>query len=111
MTIAEFAAAVVMYRRRYSASVTRWGSTDSHSVAVGGFAGDPHTWDLGADFAYNSGPNRPLSGGHPRTPHSCPECSDFGLKIIHEDTHDHAQPDDFPAGPTFDYAGQHKAWT
>ncbi len=112
MTIADFAAAVVLYATKYGASTTRWGSTDRHSVAVGGWAGDPHTWWLGIDFLYDDGPHRPSSETHPRSPHSCPTCSEFDLKIIHEDgahPHDHAQPMDFPPGPVTDYRGVHRS--
>ncbi len=110
MTVAEFSDAVVKYRRKYGANVTRWGSTAAHSIDVGGFAGDPHTWDLGADFTYDTGPNRIGSAFHKQKPLSCSACSDFGLKIIHEKTHDHAQPQDFPAGPVTSYDGQTRTW-
>ena len=105
MTVPEFAEAVVLYAKTYGGSVTRWGSTTIHTIRVGGFAGDPHTWFLGADLVYDGTPNRPGAklSGHALTPHSCPSCSQFGLKVIHEKTHDHLQPLDFPAGPVTQY--------
>lgn len=109
MTVPEFAAAVVAYRKKYTASVTSWGRTDVRARIVGGFPNDPHTWDLGADFVYDTGPNRPGAVSHNRSPASCAVCSDFGLKIIHEGTHDHAQPLDFPVGPVTEYNGEKRS--
>lgn len=105
MTIGEFAEAAARLRREYGASETSGGRTDAHSVEIGGFAGDPHTWDLGRDWKYGSAPNRPGSEEHPRSPRSCPTCSKYGLKLIHERSHDHVQPADFPAGPVASYGG------
>ena len=106
MTIQEFAWAVYQYCKRFDGYVTSWGRTDAHAKAVGGFAGDPHTWWRGADVGYDTGPNRVGSDGHPRLPRSCPQCAAFGLKVIHETGHDHLQPMDFPAGPVTSYNGE-----
>lgn len=103
MTTFEFAAAILDYADRYAASISSWKRTTKRSILVGGFEGDPHTWGLGADFIYDDGPNRPGASTHSRSPHSCPGCADFGLKIIHEKSHDHAQPMDFPAGKVTKY--------
>lgn len=112
MTIEEFARAVVTYRRKYRGRIRSWGRTKEDSIDVKGFADDPHNWDLGVDCTYPF--NRPNKQGtdssHLRSPHSCPICSEFGLKLIHEISHDHLQPMDFPAGPTKEYAGQIIDW-
>lgn len=108
MDIMGFAAAVVKVRRKYQAKITSWGRSDVFAI---GFKDDPHTWDLAVDMLYPSGPNRPGSVDHPRLPHSCPHCSEEGLKVIHEKDHDHYQPADFPAGPVRVYAGIQKNWT
>jgi hypothetical protein len=115
MSIEEFARAVVAYRRKYRASTTRWGSSDQHEQSLhGGIIDGPHGWDLACDFVYDGPhgdlPNRIGSEAHNRSPHSCMICSEFGLKIIHEGSHDHAQPADFPAGPVKQYAGETKVW-
>ena len=110
MTIGEFADAAAALRRLYGASETSGGRTDARSVAKGGFAGDPHNWDLGRDWVYATSANRPDSETHLRTPMSCPVCSTDLLKRIHEATHDHVQPRDFPAGPVTYYDGAEKTW-
>jgi hypothetical protein len=113
MTVGQFAEAVAVYRRKYDASETSAGRTDAHSIAVGGVAGDAHNWDLGRDLVYPHGPNRKGAETHPRLPHSCPLCSENGLKVIHESApaHDHLQPADFPAGSVAIYDGVRKTWT
>jgi hypothetical protein len=110
VTIGEFAEAAAALRRVYVASETSGGRTDAHEIAIGGFAGGPHTWDRGRDWVYEHGPNRAGSEDHPRSPHSCPSCSTHDLKLIHERDPDHVQPADFPAGPTEQYAGIVKDW-
>ena len=111
MTIEEFARAIVTFRRKYHGRVRSWGRTNADSIDVGGFADDPHNWDLGVDITYPGGPNHPDSDAtHPKLPYSCPMCSEFGLKVIHETSHDHLQPSDFPAGPAKQYAGIVKDW-
>jgi len=107
MTLEEFAVAVVRVRRRYQGRITSWGRSAGYAV---GFPDDPHQWDLGIDMVYPHGPNRLGSTEHPRLPHGCPFCSEEDLKVIHEDSHDHYQPLDFPAGPTKMYAGITKTW-
>lgn len=107
MTVMEFADAVVFLRRKYHGKVSSWGRAAAFHI---GFPDDPHQWDLAVDMVYPHGPNRAGSEGHPRLPRSCPHCSEEGLKVIHEDSHDHYQPGDFPAGPTKMYAGIVKTW-
>lgn len=94
MTVKEFAEAIATIGRQYKGSVTSWGRSPKRSVAVGGFDGDPHTWWLGVDMVYDTGPNQPLVDILARS---------LGLKVIHENGHDHFQPFDFPAGPVQEY--------
>jgi hypothetical protein len=113
VTVEEFAGAVVAVRRRYGGRVTSWGRTDADdAVLSGGIPSGPHPWDLAVDMIYLTGPNRPGSERHRRSPRSCRDCSGdgFGLKVIHEPGHDHYQPLDFPAGPVTEYAGEVKTW-
>lgn len=104
MQIAEFAVAAARLRREYGASETSGGRTDEREAALpGGMPHGPHSWDLARDWTYQTGPNRPGAEDHPRSPVSCPQCSKYGLKLIHEKSHDHVQPADFPAGPVLRY--------
>lgn len=103
MTVEEFAGAVYKFAKAHGGSVTSWGRTPKRSVAVGGFVGDPHTNWVGVDLVYDSGPNRPDSDGHTRSPRSCAACSTELLKVIHEAHHDHLQPRDLPPGPVTRY--------
>jgi len=96
MNTAQFAEKIVAIRRKYKGSVTSWGRSDAHAVAVGGFAGDPHTWDLGVDMVYDSGANAATDA----------DAHSMGLKVLHEKGHDHYQPADFPAGPVHSYGGE-----
>ena len=96
MNVAQFAEIIVTIRRKYKGSVTSWGRSDAHAVAVGGFAGDPHTWDLGVDMVYDSPPGPSLDA----------DAHAAGLKVLHEKGHDHYQPGDFPAGPVHSYGGE-----
>lgn len=82
MTIPEFAGAVAQIGQKYAGSITSWGRTVKHSVAVGGFASDPHTWWLGADMVYDTPPGPMLDT----------DSAALGLRVIHEGTHDHFQP-------------------
>jgi hypothetical protein len=82
MTSAEFATAVAQIGQQYHGSVTSWGRTVKHSIAVGGFNGDPHTWWLGADMVYDTPPPQTLNAA----------ATALGLHVIHEGTHDHFQP-------------------
>ncbi len=94
MTVAGFAAAVYAIGKKYNGSITSWGRSEAHSKSVGGFAGDPHTWWLGADMIYDTGPNN----------HDVDMIAEtLGLRVIHENGHDHFQPRDFPAGPVLKY--------
>lgn len=103
MTVPEFAVAVVYIRRKYSGWVTSWGRSDQHSVDAGGFAGDPHTWDLGADMLYTIRPPFDELEATART---------HGLRVLRETgkPHDHFQPLDMPPGPLADYGGVSKTW-
>jgi hypothetical protein len=96
VTVEEFARAIVTLRRRYNGWVTSWGRSDRHSVDAGGFAGDPHTWDLGVDMLYTVRPDLDTLRA---------EAEALGLKVLREVTkpHDHYQPADFPAGPVVSY--------
>jgi hypothetical protein len=85
MDIGEFCDKVSRLGMKYSGSVTSWGRTVQHSVAVGGFASDPHTWWLGADMVYDHGANAALDA----------DAAALGLRVIHEKTHDHFQPADW----------------
>jgi hypothetical protein len=110
MTIEEFARACYDYGMKYHASVTSWGRSPARERTLsGGIVGGPHSWWRGLDVVYDSGPNRG-DATHPQMPHSCPACSDFGLKVIHEKGHDHLQPANFPAGPQVSYDGETKTW-
>lgn len=105
MSLAEFAAAIAVIRRRHNGSVTSWGRTNKHALAVGGFANDPHSWDRGADMIYDDGPPpfEPLRA----------EAHSLGLAVIREagKPHDHYQPLNFQAGPVTEYEGERKVWT
>ena len=93
MTISEFAEALAIVCQKYGGSVTSWGRTVRHSVAVGGFAGDPHTRWLGADVVYD----RPGASGAtmPNNPEVVADAATLGLKVIHEESHDHYEPSDW----------------
>lgn len=94
MTIGEFCEAVAEIGQTYDGSVTSWGRSAKHSVAVGGFTGDPHTWWLGVDMIYDAPPDRIALDAHARV---------LSLHIIHEGNHDHFQPVNFPAGTVVAY--------
>jgi hypothetical protein len=103
MTVEAFARAVVTIRRKYGGWVTSWGRTDLHSAVVGGFPGDPHTWDLGVDMLYHV---------RPEFTDLRMEAEALGLAVIREELkpHDHFQPSDMEAGPVTVYAGETKTW-
>lgn len=103
MTIGEFAEACAVYRRRYAAWETSGGRSDEHSVDVGGFAGDPHTWDRGRDMLYKVQPELAEATAFARS---------LGLRLLRETQkpHDHLQPLNFPAGPVTEYEGERKSW-
>jgi hypothetical protein len=103
VTVEEFAKAVAYIRRKYSGWETSRGRSDRHAVDVGGFAGDPHTWDLGSDMLYAVQP--PLDKLQQ-------DAQAVGLRVIRETgkPHDHYQPLDFPSGPVHNYAGEEKTW-
>jgi hypothetical protein len=83
MTPVEFAAAIIEIGQKYDGSVRSWGRTVAHSIAVGGFASDPHTWWLGCDMTYDS----------PPVEHNLQaDCARLGLRVLHEKSHDHYQP-------------------
>jgi hypothetical protein len=104
VTIEEFCWSVVVIRRKFRGSITSWGRTDVHAIVVGGFAGDPHTWDLGVDMIYDEGP--------PQLETLQAYARSLGLKVIREThkIHDHYQPLDFAAGPVTTYDGEVKIW-
>lgn len=99
MTIGAFCEAVAEIGRRHGGSITSWGRTDKHAKTVGGFAGDPHTWWVGADMIYDNGP--------PQLELIRAEARGLGLKVLRETgkAHDHYQPLDIPAGPVASYGG------
>ena len=94
MTLSQFCDAVAAVGKAHGGSVTSWGRSPQHSVRVGGFVGDPHTWWLGVDMVYDTGANRPEVDQMAQA---------LGLKVLHEKGHDHYQPADFPAGPVTKY--------
>jgi hypothetical protein len=83
MTVQQFAGAVAQIGQTYAGSITSWGRTVKHSIQVGGFDGDPHTWWLGADMVYDSPPVQASLEA---------DCALVGLHVIHEGSHDHYQP-------------------
>jgi hypothetical protein len=83
MTVGEFCEAVAHVGQKYGGSITSWGRSVQHSIAVGGFNGDPHTWWLGADMVYDGGVSPVGSDAY---------AASLGLHVIHEGTHDHYQP-------------------
>jgi hypothetical protein len=99
VTIGQFAEALAQIGQNYRGSVTSWGRTDQHAKQVGGFAGDPHTWWLGADMIYDT--------GFPPIVELTLIAKTLGLKVIREQgsPHDHYQPLDMPAGPVTAYGG------
>lgn len=104
MTLEEFCRAIYAVGKKYNGSITSWGRSPAHSLAVGGKANDPHTLWFGADMVYDSGPNRG-DATHQQytaaTPHSCPLCAEDGLKVLHEKGHDHYQPMDLVPGQPY----------
>jgi len=88
----------------YGGWVTSWGRTNQHSIDVGGFANDPHTWGLGVDMLYHTPPDFDELRRAAEA---------VGLRVVRETrkTHDHFQPLNFPAGPVQEYEGIRKAWT
>jgi hypothetical protein len=93
MTTGEFAEALAIVCMKHGGSVTSFGRSVKHSVAVGGFAGDPHTRWLGADVVYD---RDGASGATiPNKPEVEADAKTLGLKVIHESDHDHFQPSDW----------------
>jgi len=91
MTIAEFAQAVYGYSVQTNASCTSWGRTLKHTIAVGGFNGDPHMYWLGADLVYD------VDSLQPETRQTI--AKSYGLYLLVEATHDHVQPLDWVNKP------------
>ena len=83
MNPGDFAAAIIVLGQQFGGSVTSWGRTVKHTVAVGGFDGDPHTWWLGADLVWDQTPDRAALDL---------AASALGVQVLHEATHDHVQP-------------------
>jgi hypothetical protein len=78
----EFATASRLYCQELGGSVTSWGRTEKHSIAVGGFAGDPHTRWTGLDVVYDT--PQPLALRYATA-------AKHGLQLIPEKDHDHLQ--------------------
>lgn len=57
MTKPEFDAKVELFLLHFSASLISGRRTVLHSVAVGGFAGDPHAHGFGADMVFDVVPD------------------------------------------------------
>jgi hypothetical protein len=86
MTPDAFAAALMAYCMATSASVTSWGRTRSHNVAVGSTTPDSaHLIWTGADVVYDY-PAEPAGSVRESLAHR------LGLMLIHEGDHDHVQP-------------------
>src|SRR5216684_3162651 len=98
MTIGEFCESVAQVGKKYNGSITSWGRSPAHSKAVGGSPTDPHTQWVGADMIYDSGANRGDTTHPQYPPHSCPQCGELSLKVLHEKAHDHYQPADLVPG-------------
>lgn len=105
MTIGAFCEAVAEIGRRHGGSVTSWGRSDTRAKTVGGFAGDPHTWWVGADVVYDNGP--------PPFDLLRAEALGLGLRLIRETgkPHDHYQPLDMASGPLTSYGGVSRVLT
>src|SRR5262245_23499415 len=103
MTIGQFCEAVAQIGQEYGGSVTSWGRTDLHAKHVGGFPGDPHTWWVGADMIYDTGP--------PPMAELTLRARALGLKVLREQgkPHDHYQPADIPAGRVVAYGGRSRS--
>lgn len=102
MTVPEFAVLVKEYVSARGGRVTSWGRPvewDQHNP--GGVPFGPHNWWLAVDVVGM----RWDEGTHTYHPLHCPVCSTVDLKVIHEPTHNHIQPMDFPAGPVHSYGG------
>lgn len=82
MTPIEFSEAVRNYCLLLGGSVTSWGRTAKHSIAVGGYDGDPHTRWMGADVVYDA--PSPIEV-------RIATAAKFGLQLIAEKDHDHLQ--------------------
>lgn len=103
MTKSEFDAAVDALLVQFGGSLTSGRRTDKHAIAVGGFAGDPHTWGLGADVVWDdpitSNPSTFAANLVNKT------ANDLGLHALFELNHTHFQPLNFPAGVVTSYGG------
>ena|SRR5438876_2487493 len=58
-----------------------------------GTEGDPHTWFLGADVVYDR-PGAAVATD-PNKPEVEADAATLGLRVLHETTHDHFQPQDW----------------
>jgi hypothetical protein len=83
MTVLQFAQAAYVYCQKTAGSCTSWGRTVKHSIAVGGFDGDPHTWWVGADIVYDTLIDEQQAKKLAQS---------LGLLLIREKDHDHLQP-------------------
>ena len=88
MTPDEFHAKIMLWCAYFEGSVTSYGRTRDHNLAVGGVIGSAHPWWLAADIVYDTTP-----------PHGerAMFAARHGLLLIVEDDHDHLQPVDWRA--------------
>ena len=91
MGVGEFAEAVAMYCLIHGGSITSWGRSTKHNTDVGGVPGSPHRFWRGADVVYD---NPATQQDELRIEYA----KRLGLKLVAEGSHDHLQPDDWPAG-------------
>ena len=89
MTPHEFLTSLMIYCSRTRASVTSYGRTTAHNLAVHGVASSPHLAWLGADVVYDD----PLPREHKKD-----YADRLGFLLIEEGDHDHLQPLDWKAG-------------
>lgn len=83
MTPIEFASALQSYCAATSGSVTSWGRTPQHNVAVGGVPDSGHLLWIAADVVYDNTHGEDGRGVL---------ADRLGLMLIHEGDHDHVQP-------------------
>lgn len=83
LTLAEFALAVIEFRRRFHGSITSWGRTPEHNATVGGVPASFHLDDYAVDLVYELVPELAQAAHAAR---------ELGLYLIREATHDHLQP-------------------
>jgi hypothetical protein len=101
MTAPDFDQAVRRYQDRYPASLISGRRTPAHSIAAGGFAGDPHSGrnflgehGFGADVEYDP-------GQVPLLEEAEAAALELGLRLLreHHRNGDHLQPSDWMNDP------------